>query len=156
MKWIRLKIETYIAHIKAFKQVQKCKKPITGCKISSPNQAYHIGIHSHNYFGEDNIQQAINSHKDLYIKATRDCPQSKGKNRIPWMYGSEEYDGKKWNCSYCKSGKYAKLDCLILDSISIRLRLNVDSMSTRLLSDVDSMSTRLAVQHLVFLWRKNK
>src|SRR6185437_386069 len=23
---------------------------------------------SHNYFGEDNIQQAINSHKDLYIK----------------------------------------------------------------------------------------
>ena len=65
---------------------------------------------SHNYFGEDNIQQAINSRKDLYIKATRVCPQSKGKNRIPWMYGSEEYDGKKWNCSYCKSGKYAKLD----------------------------------------------
>jgi len=40
---------------------------------------------------------------------------------------------------------------LILDSMSIRLRLDVDSMSTRLLSDVDSMSTRLAVQHLVFL-----
>lgn len=64
--------------------------------------------HSHYYFGEDNIQQAINSRKDLYIKATRVCPQSKGKNRIPWMYEKEEYDGKKWNCSYCKSGKYDK------------------------------------------------
>ena len=29
---------------------------------------------SHYYFGEDNIQQAINKRKDLYIKATRDCP----------------------------------------------------------------------------------
>jgi len=63
---------------------------------------------SHYYFGEDNIQQAINSRKDLYIKATRDCPQSKGKNCIPWMYEREEYDGKKWNCSHCKSGKYDK------------------------------------------------
>ena len=35
--------------------------------------------HSHHYFGEDNIQQVINNHKDLYIKATRVCPQSKGK-----------------------------------------------------------------------------
>ena len=60
------------------------------------------------YFGEDNIQQAINRRKDLYIKATRDCPQSKEKNRITWMYEKEEYDGKKWNCSYCKSGKYDK------------------------------------------------
>ena len=63
---------------------------------------------SHYYFGEDNIQQAINSRKNLYIKATRVCPQSKEKNHIPWMYVSEEYDGKKWNCPYCKSGKYAK------------------------------------------------
>ena len=63
---------------------------------------------NHYYFGEDNIQQAINSRKDLYIKATRDCLQSKGKNRIPWMYEKEEYDGKKWNCSHCKSGKYDK------------------------------------------------
>src|SRR2546430_8534562 len=39
------------------------------------------------------------------IKATRVCPQSKGKNHIPWMYVSEEYDGKKWNCPYCKSGR---------------------------------------------------
>ena len=29
---------------------------------------------SHYYFGEDNIQQAINSRKDLFIKATRICP----------------------------------------------------------------------------------
>ncbi len=63
---------------------------------------------SHYYFGEDNIQQVINNRKDLYIKATRVCPQSKGKNHIPWMYVSEEYDGKKWNCPYCKSGKYDK------------------------------------------------
>jgi hypothetical protein len=63
---------------------------------------------SHHYFGEDNIQQVINNRKDLYIKATRICPQSKGKNHIPWMYVSEEYDGKKWNCPYCKSGKYDK------------------------------------------------
>src|SRR5436853_6728058 len=63
---------------------------------------------SHHYFGEDNIQQAINNHKNLYIKATRDYPQSKGKNHILWMYVSEEYDEKKWNCPYCKSGKYAK------------------------------------------------
>ena len=63
---------------------------------------------SHHYFGEDNIQQVINNHKDLYIKATRVCPQSKGKNHIPWMYVGEEYDGKKWNCPYCKSGKYDK------------------------------------------------
>ena len=34
---------------------------------------------SHYYFGEDNIQQVINNCKDLYIKATRVCPQSKGK-----------------------------------------------------------------------------
>ena len=53
-------------------------------------------------------REAINSRKDLFIKAARVCPQSKGKNRISWMYGSEEYDGKKWNCSYCKSGKYDK------------------------------------------------
>src|ERR1043166_8816426 len=38
---------------------------------------------SHYYFGDDNIQQAINSCKDLYIKVTRVCPQSKEKNRIP-------------------------------------------------------------------------
>ena len=63
---------------------------------------------SHHYFGEDNIQQAINSRKDLFIKATRVCPQSKEKNHIPWMYVSEEYDRKKWNCPYCKSDKYAK------------------------------------------------
>ena len=63
---------------------------------------------SHNYFGEDNIQQVINSRKDLYIKTTRNCPQSKGKNSLPWMYEKEEYDGKKWNCSHCKSGKYDK------------------------------------------------
>ena len=63
---------------------------------------------SHYYFGEDNIQQTINSRKDLYINATRDCPQSKGKNRISWIYEKEEYDGKKWNCSHCKSGKYDK------------------------------------------------
>ena len=37
---------------------------------------------SHYYFGEDNIQQVINNRKDLYIKATRVCPQSKGKNHI--------------------------------------------------------------------------
>ena len=63
---------------------------------------------SHYYFGDDNIQQVINSRKDLYIKATRVCLQSKGKNCIPWMYVSEEYDGKKWNCSHCKIGKYEK------------------------------------------------
>ena len=63
---------------------------------------------SHHYFGEDNIQQAINNRKDLYIKATRECPQSKRKNHIPWMYAKGEYDGKKWNCSHCKSGKYDK------------------------------------------------
>src|ERR1043165_3184148 len=49
---------------------------------------------SHYYLGDDNIQQAINSRKDLFIKVTRVCSQSKGKNRISWMYGSEEYDGK--------------------------------------------------------------
>ena len=45
---------------------------------------------------------------------------------------------------------------LILDSMSTRLLSDVDFMSTRLRLDVDSTSTRLAVQHLVFLCRKNK
>ena len=52
---------------------------------------------SHYYFGEDNIQQVINNRKDLYIKATRVCPQSKGKNHISWMYSWLQKKRKTFN-----------------------------------------------------------
>ena len=46
--------------------------------IINPNCAWDRYIQHSNfimhYFGEDNIQQAINNRKDLYIKATREYP----------------------------------------------------------------------------------